>query len=97
MLFRSAGLLCGYTSPDDNKAKTEHYALIKALADKFKALNGSIICAELLGLKGDVYSPKPDNRSQEYYKKRPCAQLVSIAADIIYEHIATEKLKRELN
>lgn len=81
--FMVVGLKLGYTSPTDNKAKTEHYRLITAMAEEFKKENGSIICRELLGLGEDEKkSHIPDSRTPEYYKKRPCAELVEIAAEI---------------
>jgi hypothetical protein len=40
----------GYTEPDDNRAKTEHYRRIQKLANQFKEIHGSIICRDLLGL-----------------------------------------------
>jgi len=61
-------------------------------------MNGSIVCKELLGLKscsapaadsihGIPESPVPSERTAEYYKKRPCEELVGIAARIIGEKI----------
>lgn len=86
-MFMVAGMLYGYSDPKDNKAKTEHYKLIQELADKFKQENGSIICRELLGLGAGADKPVPELRTQEYYKKRPCAELVGCAAGIMEEYI----------
>lgn len=49
-MFAVAGMKYGYTDPNDNKAKAEHYKLIQELAVQFKTENHSIICRELLGL-----------------------------------------------
>ena len=49
--------------------------------------NGSIVCRELLGLGEGKDRPEPERRTDEYYKKRPCAELVGIAADIMNEYI----------
>mgnify|MGYP003398024919 CR=1 FL=1 len=64
------------------------------LAGEFKALNGSIVCRGLLGLvpmgsseNAPVESPEPSDRTAEYYKKRPCEELVGISARIIGEKI----------
>lgn len=81
-MFMVAGLKRGYSSPADIEAKTEHYRLIQSLADRFRKRNGSIVCRELLGLD-DRSDPNPDKRTAEYYKKRPCVELVSFAAQII--------------
>ena len=53
------------------------------LAAEFKAQNGSIICRELLGLDHKKDEPTPETRTAEYYKKRPCAELVHLAAEIV--------------
>ena len=60
--------------------------------EKFKEENGSIICRELLGLSPDEKkSPIPEERTEKYYKKRPCAELCEIAADILDEAIKSQK------
>lgn len=93
-MFMVAGLKYGYSDPKDNKAKTEHYKLIQQLAAQFKAENGSIVCRELLGLNAGPDSPIPELRTNEYYKKRPCAELVGCAAEIM-EKIIENKSKME--
>ena len=79
-LFMVAGLKCGYISPDDKEGKMNHYKLIQQLAEEFKKKNGSIVCRELLG--SDDKSHIPSERTSEYYKKRPCSELVKDAAEI---------------
>lgn len=90
-MFMVAGILYGYDNPKDKEAKTQHYRLIQALANKFKEENGSIICRELLGLDKGTFSPVPDDRTKEYYKKRPCAELVGMAAGILGDIINTKQ------
>lgn len=93
-----AGLLQPAADPSDKDARTGNYALIQEVAGEFKAVNGSIICKELLGLSscsapagngihGIPESPVPSDRTPEYYKKRPCEELVGISARIIGEKI----------
>ncbi|MBQ6626270.1 MAG: C_GCAxxG_C_C family protein [Ruminococcus sp.] len=86
-MFMVINLKCGYTSPTDNKGKKELYSHIQTLAQKFEEENGSIICRELLGLSEKVSEPTPDTRTDTYYKKRPCGELVEIAANIVDEYI----------
>lgn len=71
---------------NDDKAKI--YERVQTAANKFKNENGSIVCRELLGLniKG-ADNPAPEARTAEYYKKRPCSQLVAMCADILDEYI----------
>ena len=84
-MFMIAGLKRGYTDPKAYQAKKEHYALIQHLAGKFKEENGSIVCRELLGLDHKTDSPIPSVRTDGYYQKRPCIELVKNAVRIL-EH-----------
>lgn len=86
-MFMAAGLYFGYSDPKGHAEKTEHYKRIQQLAASFREQNGSIICRELLGLdqKG-ASDPVPEKRTAEYYKKRPCKELVGIAARIFAEY-----------
>ena len=97
-----AGLLKPAADPSDKAARTGNYALVQEVAAEFKALNGSIICKELLGLTScntaegnDIHgipeSPVPSDRTSEYYKKRPCEDLVGISAQIIGKRINSLK------
>ena len=49
MVFLS-GLIKPADDPTDKSARSGNYALVQEVAGEFKALNGSIICKELLGL-----------------------------------------------
>ena len=77
------GLLNGYDDPADGAAKAAHYERIQAAAKKFEAENGSIVCRELLGLSQKHDAPSPSARSADFYKKRPCKELVGMAAEIL--------------
>ena len=87
-MFLVAGFLYGYDDPKDRSAKTEHYARIQQLAAQFREEFGSIVCRELLGKEGEDRSHVPSARTEAYYKKRPCADLVAAAAEILAEYIA---------
>lgn len=86
-MFLVAGVLYGYDDPKDYNKKKEHYARIQQLAKEFETINGSLVCRELLGLGTEKEGPAPDRRTDEYYKKRPCAELVGIAAAIMEQYI----------
>lgn len=87
-MFMVLGLKYGYESPEDNQAKKELYKKVQEVAGLFKDDNGSIICRELLGLNQTGKSdPTPDLRTESYYKKRPCKDLVQFAADLVDEYI----------
>lgn len=87
-MFMVLGLKYGYASPEDNQAKKELYKKVQEVAGLFKDDNGSIICRELLGLNQTGKSdPTPELRTESYYKKRPCKDLVQFAADLVDEYI----------
>ena len=65
------------------------YSHIQELARRFENENGSIICKELLGLSQKKSDPTPDDRTKEYYQKRPCLELVQLAADIVDEYMTS--------
>ena len=77
--------------PNDHESKKELYALIQKSAGDFKEENGSIICRELLGLEEKSSDPAPEKRTEAYYKKRPCAELVRCAAEIAEKYLNNDK------
>lgn len=87
-----AGLESGL-SDDIRGNKAECYKLVQNLLESFRVANGSVICAELLGLKtapatGDFV---PSERNTEYYKARPCATKVESAARIFAGYLSSKK------
>lgn len=87
-LFLLAGLETGATEAADREGKAANYALVQELAAEFKKRNGSLICSELLGLKKkDPVSSVPEERTAQYYAKRPCSKMVEEAARIWVEYL----------
>lgn len=81
-----AGLETGAVEGADRDAKARNYAVVQEMAKRFREQSGgSIICRELLGLKKAEDSSVPAERTSEYYKKRPCVELIGAACDIIEE------------
>lgn len=76
-MFMLAGLHNGSVTPHDNEGKMANYAFVQQLASDFKAKYGSLVCAELLGLAPKPQDPKPEERTQQYYEKRPCSEMVA--------------------
>lgn len=67
----------------DGKKNT--YTIVQTLCDEFKKECGSLICGELLtgaNVKAEI-GGEAEKRTSEYYKKRPCAELVYTAARIL--------------
>lgn len=79
-----SAMVVGLKYPELSKA--EAYSLVREIADEFKKTNHSIVCKELLGLVKPEESSTPEARTPEYYKKRPCVQIVEDAA------LAVEKI-----
>ena len=79
-----------FTDPANEKdSKLKVYEITRELVSKFEKQNGSIICKELLegsNLKVEV-AGKPEERTNEYYQKRPCDELVYDAAKILEEYL----------
>ena len=86
------GSICAATDGKDSESKQRNYELVREFADRFTKRNGSIICRELLGLDVKMEkSAQPEKRTAEYYKKRPCVELVSDAVEILQELIKENK------
>ncbi len=85
-MFLLAGMENGTTTPGDAEGKQANYTLVRQLADDFRTENGSIICAELLGLTQSEGDATPAPRDEAYYHKRPCEELVAIAVRIFLTH-----------
>ena len=84
-----AGAMSPAANPDRREERTANYALVQKLAGRFKEMNGSIICRELLGLRAqEKQSPEPQERTAAYYHTRPCEAMVGTAARIIAEELA---------
>ena len=86
-----AGLAIPCDNPTDMAAKTRCYALVQQVAERFREANGSIICRELLGMAPIKESPIPSPRTEAYYKKRPCVELVRMSATFIGEALKEQK------
>ncbi len=86
-MFAVAGLLYGYDDPKASTEKAAHYARLQEMAKEFTEENGSIVCRELLGLTVKHDAPTPEARTDAYYKKRPCKELVGCAAEILEKYL----------
>lgn len=83
-----AGMLRGYGTPETGTRKTQTYAMVQELCARFRAANGTIVCRELLGLDAPEGTPQAEERTPEYYQKRPCPRLAAEAADILAAYLA---------
>lgn len=92
-MFMAAGL--AFSTSDNNKA--EQYKIVQELAKRFKDKNGSIICRELLQGVESSTSPIPSERTETYYKKRPCIELVGDSVEIFEEFLKESKSQIKSN
>ena len=92
-MFFVLGALEGYSDPEDHDAKIALYRRVQELAEAFRETCGSIICRELLPGKIPVVSDSPEAspRTEAYYKKRPCPDIVASAASILEKKLFPEK------
>ena len=74
------GYLKGDGTPD---ARNAVYPVAQEACRQFKELNGSIVCRELLAGVPVTTGGTAEPRTEEFYKKRPCAQLVEIAVETV--------------
>ena len=65
--------------PDKNAA----YPVVQDFIAKFKAECGSVVCRELLAGVGATTGGAAEERTAEYYRKRPCVELVKLAAGFL--------------
>ncbi len=91
-MFMIAGLLYGYDGPETGDVKAKHYAGIQELAKRFEEKHGTIICREMLGLDVRHDDPVPEERTKEYYRKRPCTEIIGDAAEILEQYINEKNL-----
>ena len=74
---------------EDPSSKNDIYPLAQKACENFKNENGSIICRELLAGIPVSSGGAAEARTPEFYKKRPCGELVEQAVGI------TEMIIRE--
>ena len=81
------GLLYGYDTNETGEVKAELYSRVQELAKTFEEKNGSIVCRELMHLDVKHDSPIPTPRTNDFYTKRPCLELIGYVAEILEEYI----------
>ena len=81
--------LYGNADISDKNAKDAHYARIQEVLKTLEKQTGSLVCRELLGMPSSASdSPRSAERSADYYRKRPCADIVALAAGTLENYLA---------
>ena len=92
MLMIASMIFSNYEDVEENKIKT--YEIVQELAKRFEQANQTLSCEGLLEIaKIEVEkSGNPEHRTEEYYKKRPCGNLVYSAASILEQYLIEKKV-----
>ena len=88
--FMAAGMIYADDHIPTQEAKAAHYEKIRNLATRFKEENGSYLCRELLEGVPVSKDAAPEERTEQYYKKRPCGELCAIAAQLLDDLLACQ-------
>jgi len=96
-----AGTMARPEGKDNRQQKSDTYAIVQQLAGEFRQKNGTIVCRELLAARAAKMKDHgtlsavladsghvPEERTEEYYRSRPCLGLVECSTKIIAEYIA---------
>lgn len=88
------GSLFGYSTPETGEKKQELYAKTQELLRIFEEKYGSLTCRELLKLTSKHDDPTPAKRDENFYKTRPCMELIGGAAEILEEYLTKTNFKK---
>ena len=77
------GLMAPPPDPADRTGKAAAYERVQNVAERFRMQHGAIVCRELLGIAVRKEEPMPEARTEAYYRKRPCIELIASAARIV--------------
>ena len=95
-MFLLAGLETGSIKGEDREGKSHNYKVVQELAQRFKDINGSLICSELLGLAKEArITHTAEERTPEYYKKRPCIKMIETAA-MLFDDFLSHQQKQSI-
>lgn len=72
----------------DQESKKKNYELVREFCRRFREKHPSIICREMLGSLAKNNTAVPDERTAEYYRKRPCVRVVEDVAEILAQMLS---------
>lgn len=92
------GLTHGYRPFTDEEThlreKTRVYRTGQELAESFRRKYGTLLCRELLRGTGADDTPEPSARTEQYYRSRPCAEIIAFAASLLDEYLQETEPER---
>ncbi|MBS7298141.1 MAG: C_GCAxxG_C_C family protein [Eubacteriales bacterium] len=87
-MFMLAGLKYSKAVAGDMDTRKIIYQKVQDMSREFEQEMGTIICAELLeGVMPENKDATPTPRTNEFYKKRPCTEIVRVATEIAEKHL----------
>ncbi len=89
--FIVLGKVFGYETPETGIKKANLYELSQEFVSKFTNKYDSIRCYKLLNKKEGKEVPVPENRTPDFYAKRPCKEIIGDSAYFLQELIDTKK------
>lgn len=75
----------------DQESKKKNYELVREFCDRFTQKHCSIICREMIKDLAKNKGAVPDERTAEYYQKRPCLRVIEDAAEILTQMLEEYK------
>lgn len=91
------GLLYGFEIPPEGGEKSEHYKRIQSLGAAFSERWGSVVCRDILSARMGENAVSshyvPEERSADYYKRRPCLEAVRFAARLLDQYIENNPIE----
>lgn len=90
-MFLILGMEYPFTDTKNKTSKNANYKAVQHVAEEFKTVMGSYICADLLKIKHAPQNPESSERNEAYYKSRPCTRCVAVAAEIVGNEILSNK------
>lgn len=91
-MFMLVGLKYSKAVAGDTNTRTLIYETVRKMAAEFEKSNGSIVCGDLLGINSPKdTSAKPEERTENYYKKRPCVECVGDCAKLVEKYLHPEQ------
>ena len=80
---------CGALTAAFIGLKGEHYALVQSMAKEFEKAFGTTECKDIL--KTTDTSPYPTPRTDDFYKTRPCGDIIAFSARLVEKFVFDKK------
>lgn len=81
------GLLFYDADHPNDQEKSALYAREQELASRFRVKCGSVVCRELLAGVETTEGAQAEERTEDYYRRRPCPHICRAAAAVLEEYL----------